>query len=363
MKILFFIESLRSGGKERRLVELLSYLAKKPGYECHVVLMFKNVDYPKFLDLKIPYTVIERKYFKKDPALFFKFYKVCRKFGPDLIHTWGSMVSFYAIPTKLLQRLPMVNSQVTDAPRRVNPLSFDSFINRFSFFFSDYILSNSRAGLRAYNIRTKNSGVIRNGIDQTRISGLIPKQDIKHKYAITTEFAVIMVANYSSFKKNQLFVDVANNVVSQRNDVTFISIGDGDPELFEKVKSTIEDKQRVLMPGKTNNIESLINACDIGVLFTNGEGVSNAILEYMLLGKPVIAHRYGGTEEFVIHNETGLLLDNDDVAPIASQIIALLNDREKREVMGSKAAKLIETGFSLEKMGSAFENIYKAVKA
>jgi glycosyltransferase involved in cell wall biosynthesis len=361
VRILFFIESLRAGGKERRLVELLSYLTSKNAYECHIVLTRQDIDFPRFFELNIPYSVIERKQLKKDPTLFFKFYAICRRFKPDVIHTWGSMVSFYAIPTKILQSLPLVNSQITDAPAIVKNFSFDSFLNKFSFFFSDFIVSNSFAGLKAYKIHNKNSAVIRNGINKSRISKLATKSEVKLRYGITTEFAVIMVANYSSFKKNQLFVDVSNYIVRLRNDVTFISVGGGDPALFEKVKSTIEDSKKVLMLGKINDIESLIKICDIGVLLTNGEGVSNAILEYMMLGKPVIAHRYGGTEEFLVSGETGFLLNNDDVANIAEKITALLDDVEKREVMGAKAAKLIERDFSLEKMGIDFEKIYKRV--
>ena len=53
MKILFFIGSLRSGGKERRLVELLSYLKNKGGYEMKLVLNYNDIAYQKFNTLGI----------------------------------------------------------------------------------------------------------------------------------------------------------------------------------------------------------------------------------------------------------------------------------------------------------------------
>ena len=74
MKVLFFIESLNSGGKERRFVELISFLKTKTNIDCLVVLTRKEIHYQKFHTLNVPYIVIERKHLKKDPRLFYQFY-------------------------------------------------------------------------------------------------------------------------------------------------------------------------------------------------------------------------------------------------------------------------------------------------
>ncbi len=361
MKVLFFIESLNSGGKERRFVELISFLKTKTNIDCLVVLTRKEIHYQKFHTLNVPYIVIERKHLKKDPRLFYQFYKICKSYQPDLIHTWGSMVSFYALPSKIIQNIPLINSQITDVPTKRSILSFDYFISILSFYFSNYILSNSKAGLKAYKIRGEKSSVIYNGIDTHRTETLIEKEDIKSKYKITSSYTVVMVANYSSFKKNQLFVDVANYVLRIREDITFVSAGGGDDKLFEKVKCSIENKNKVLLLGKSNEVESIVNACDIGVLFTNGEGISNSIMEYMLLGKPVIAHKYGGTEELIQENVSGYLLANDNVEHIANLIMDLIDNEEKREQMGQMGKQLINNKFSLEFMGSEFEKLYHKV--
>lgn len=357
-RILFFIESLRSGGKERRLVELLSFLKTHTNYSCHVVMMFPQIDYPQFLKLEIPYTVLERKGLKKDPSVFFRFYKVCKSTRPDIIHTWGSMVSFYALPSKLLFRLPFVNSQISDVPLKRSKFSFESFINLFNFWLSDVITANSAAGLRAYGLSSKKTSVIRNGINFNRALAVTNKNEVRLKYGINTKYAVVMVANYSGFKKNQLFVDVANYTVDKRNDVSFISIGGGDMNLFNRVKASIKHPDRVLLAGKTETVEEVVQACDIGVLFTNGEGISNAILEYMLLKKPVIAHAYGGTEELITHNKTGVLLNNDNVSEISGIILQLLDNESERNRLAEAAFQTLQKEFSVEKMGQSFDSVY-----
>jgi len=53
MKILFFIDSLTSGGKERRLTELMKALSDKPEINFGLVLMSDDIHYEEILDLKI----------------------------------------------------------------------------------------------------------------------------------------------------------------------------------------------------------------------------------------------------------------------------------------------------------------------
>ena len=72
MKILFFIESLLAGGKERRLVELLKGIKTIfPEYEIELVLTKKQVHFTEIFDLNIKIYYTERKFTKKDPSVFF----------------------------------------------------------------------------------------------------------------------------------------------------------------------------------------------------------------------------------------------------------------------------------------------------
>ena len=161
IKILFFIESLRSSGKERRLTELLKGLINYPNIECQLVLTDKDIHYKEVLKLKIEIHYIIRKYLKKDPRLFFKFYKIAKSFKPDIIHVWGNMTSIYAIPTKVLMGIPMINSQITNVTLIKS--------TKVTFLFSNVIVANSMAGLKAYNAPDYKSLCIYNGFDFNRL--------------------------------------------------------------------------------------------------------------------------------------------------------------------------------------------------
>jgi len=366
-RILFFLGSLRAGGKERRLIELLTYLKKKGNYELMVVCTDDAVHFSSFYDLEIPYVVLNKSLSKYDPTIFYKFYKVCKRFKPDLIHSWGAVQSFYAIPAVSLQKIPLVNSQITSAPPEGARSSFWKAIDRTNFKFSKLIISNSIAGLKAYQPPMERSQVIYNGINLSRFEDLPAKETMKGKYEVNTPFAVAMVASISPNKDYDRFIKVAQKVTAIRNDISFLCIGgycDGD-EKYKRLLGISENRPGIILTGAIDEVEALVNACDIGVLFSNkkvhGEGISNSVMEYMALSKPVIANNAGGTEEILKDNVNGFLVDEEDIETLAQMVINLIDDQKKMLKFGRKGREIIENVFSLKKMGESFEKSYRQV--
>jgi glycosyltransferase involved in cell wall biosynthesis len=361
MKILFFIGSLWAGGKERRLVELLSYLKENTNYNMLVVLRRKEIAFPSFYKLNIPCRVLTDSFKKGEKKLHFRFYKICKEYKPDIIHTWGSMPAFVSLLAVILQRIPHINSQISDAPIK-KKWSIQNIINRTNFNFSTIILANSYAGLKAYKTENRKSRVIYNGINLNRFINLIDKQLIRNKYNLFTSYSVIMVASFYYTKDYDLFIEIAKKINCKRNDVSFLAIGNGMH--FERIKKRVLDEQihNFVFTGEIDFVESLVNIADIGILLsTNGEGISNSILEYMALGKVVIANNLGGTKEIVKHGVNGYLIKNESTEEIADLISNLLDDKEKRLKMGEAGKKLVYESFTIDKMGKEFEKIYKDV--
>jgi glycosyltransferase involved in cell wall biosynthesis len=114
----------------------------------------------------------------------------------------------------------------------------------------------------------------------------------------------------------------------------------------------------VIFTGKVTNVEELINACDFGFLLTYCEGIPNTLMEFMALKKPVIATNGGGTNELVAHNESGFLIENNDLDEIVEKTNYLLNNEDIRLQMGENGYQIILKEFSLEKMGESFLKVY-----
>lgn len=363
MRIVFFIGTLESGGKERRFIELLSYLKNHTNYDMIVVMRREKIEYPYFYKLNIPYKVITDNYKKKDISLPFNFFNICKKFKPDIIHTWGRMPAFVSLFTVLLSKIPHINSQITNAKPFRNKWSITNIVDKLNFRFSDLILSNSFAGLHTYTPPKHKSKVIYNGINMDRFKNLTEKSITRAKYGIKTNYVVIMVASFSTNKNFDLFINIAEKIIKKKKDISFVCVGDGTN--FEKIKSRVNNNPYVILTGRITNVEDLVNASDIGILFSNekihGEGISNTILEYMALSKPVIANDAGGTSEIVKNGLNGYLISHEGPDEIANIITGLIEDKEKREEMGNAGRQLIENSFTIDKMGMDFKKAYNNI--
>jgi glycosyltransferase involved in cell wall biosynthesis len=270
------------------------------------------------------------------------------------------MLAFYSLPAIILKRLPHINSHIADAPLLRKKYGFHSIITRLGFKFSKIILSNSYAGLMSYGVSNKKCRVIYNGIRLDRFSDLPDKASVKDKFHIRTVFAVIMVASFTTKKKYGQFLDLAEYFLEKRNDITFLGVGDTREDIveFEKIRVRAAKIGNVILNEKIDSVESLVNACDIGVLFTHSEGFSNSIIEYMACGKPVIANDAGGTKELIVNNSTGFLITDETTAEIAGFIIELLDNKERRDTVGKNARLHIEENFSIDRMGDEFNSLY-----
>lgn len=360
MKILFFIDGLRLGGKERRLIELLKGLKNHPEFEIVVASVWKDIHYKEFYQLDIPIFFIEKKR-KLDPSIFYKFYNLTRKIKPDIVHTWSSMNTSYSIIAKIFSNFKLINSQITNAPNIINWLSQFGIQTKLNFLFSDIILANSKTGLLSYHVPISKSRWIHNGFDFSRIEGLEEKEKIRERFEIKTEKVVGMVASFSDTKDYKTYIKAAKLISAKRNDVTFLAVGNGVN--FEKAKGLAENCSKIVFTGKQQYVESIVNIFDIGVLSTYTEGISNSIMEYMALAKPVIATDGGGTKELIRDGETGFLVKANSPEKLASKIEYLLDNDKLASSMGKKAKERIKKEFSMEKMINAFVDLYGTLRS
>jgi glycosyltransferase involved in cell wall biosynthesis len=358
-KILFFIESLRSGGKERRMIELLHYLKSNTDYEMHVVTTEEEIHYKYIHDLDIPVTIMKRRWIKKDPSVFVRFYKIARAFNPDIIHAWGTMTTFYAIPSKILLQKPLLTNLIADAKKDFKSCSLSSLFFKTDCFFSDLVIANSNAGLIAYGIKEKKKVLIYNGVRLERFDVTADKNEIRKNIGVKTRFVVIMVASMSKYKDYDLFLEVAKHTYDANKDITFVAAGDGDE--FHRIQKRCHEEhiQNTILLGKRDDAENLIYASDIGILCTYSEGISNSIIEYMALGKPVVTtDQKGGSKEIIEDGKSGYIVERN-AKTITSLILKIIADENLRNIIGEAGQSIINSKFTIERMGKEYVNLYK----
>jgi len=150
--------------------------------------------------------------------------------------------------------------------------------------------------------------------------------------------------------------------MKERDDIIFVAIGDGNTKNDIKSLITPELKNNILFLSKHDPIEEIINIFDIGILLTDTnfhrEGVSNSIMEYMALKKPVIATTGGGTNEIIKDGNTGLLVPNRASDEIVKKIIYLLNNTSKSKQIANNGQRLLKEKFNYTKMINSYTNLY-----
>ena len=362
LTLLFAIPSLRAGGKERRLVELLGFLRAHSNCELYLVLTEDDIHYDYVSELGIPVTILKRFLLRKDPSMFWRFWREAKRIRPNLIHTWDGMTTFYAIPAARLLGVPLLNSEIANATERENTSSFDNFAWRVNRRFSTRILANSHAGLRAYGVSPEEGVVIHNGVRLERFQRVEETSEVKARFGIHAPQVIVMVASFTEKKDQGKFIEVARRVEATRPSVAFVAVGDG-PTRDRFMRDVAErGPGNVIFTGEIKSVEALVSASDIGVLLTHGEGLPNSVIEYMALKKPVIATDAGGTNELVMHGKTGFLVDRrNDVEEIAARVVQLLDNAGLRQEMGQQGFDRIRDEFTIEKMGRSFLELYDSV--
>lgn len=364
MKVLHYIDSFRSGGKERQLLELLKGLSRVEEIECELITMSENIHFLSnnniMNDLNIKPHFLLRKS-KKDIGIFYHLYRLCREINPDILHSWESMCSVYALPVTKLLGIKFVNGFIRNAPRNITVHDKIWLRRNITFPFSDAIVANSLAGLNAYRVPPHKAYLVPNGFDMSRLSNLTDSQEVSNRLGIQKNNKVVgMVGTFSDYKDYYTFIEAAQRILSERNDVTFLMVGDGDnlPACKERVLPSYNSKIKFL--GKTDKVEEIVNLFSIGVLCSsvNGEGISNAIMEYMVLKKPVIATDCKGNRELVVDGETGYLTRQGNAKELASRITQLLDDTDLALSLGRAGHMRIIDEFTLEIMTCKYVSLY-----
>lgn len=359
-RILFLIDSLNGGGKERRLVQLIKGLNDRGFNQLYLISLSDINDYPFIINYNVKLIITKRK-IKWDPTMFLNLYKLIKKNKPDIVHSWSIMTSFYiSIICKMLN-IPHISGFVADC-NPVNKFSIYHFATWFPYKFANAIVGNSQAGLNAYKIPPKKGKIIYNGFEMGRLKINDDVSLLREKLNITTPYIVAMAARFDKMKDFETFFEAAKKLLSVRMDITFLAIGKG--ELFDHFEKKIDQKNRdyIRMLGFRSDIDLIIQMTDVGVLCTNptyhAEGISNSLMEFMAFGKPVIATKGGGVEELISNNKNGFIIIPKNSNELVSKINLLLNDKVLLTNIGNNAKATIETKFSLSKMTDTYIKLY-----
>lgn len=358
-KIFFIKISLDPGGAEKQLLLLSNMLAIN---EKLVFVAYQNA-HPDLLT-KFSSQIIFYRLPSNKILQCIKLWLFLRHKKIDVIQAWDLGAGMIALLASFFNKAKFINGSLRSAPSEYF-FKNDKTMRRYLQFahlckhLNLPILSNSYAGLRAYQLESyKKSHVLYNGYQP------IVNPEKTEDTDSDNVLRIGMVANMRWKKDFQSFIETGLKIIPEHPNVLFYLIGDGpDKAKYIQIVKDNPFKNNFVFTGYTGNANHYIQGLDIGVLLNDasGEGLSNSIMEYMAYGKPVIATALGGNPELVSDNETGFLIPPRQVQILAEKICLLIQNKSERLRLGANGKKRLEQYFSPEKMISNYNVILNTI--
>lgn len=360
--ILLVIESLAGrGGTETQLLELISRV-DGTRFRLHVCC-FEESAPP--LELPPPHTIQILPLTKvNSPAAIRQILRLrayIRRNRIDLVQTF----MFKASVIGVLAAWGASCRAIVTSRRSLDFASGHYRMTRFLNGLSTRILANSEtvkaATIEAEKVSPDKIDVLYNGVDLERFGRI----ETSHtaglgRFGIPEGAPVVgIVANLRPVKDIPFFLDAAKVAAAEIPDAAFLVVGTGPlkPQL-EAYAAELGIRERVYFAGPADNIAELLPHLKVGCLTSLAEGFSNAVLEYMAAGIPVVATAVGGNPEAIVHGVTGYLVKGRDVAGFAQHIVGLLRDEGTRRVMGRRAQARCRELFTVQEMVCGHERYW-----
>jgi colanic acid/amylovoran biosynthesis glycosyltransferase len=143
-------------------------------------------------------------------------------------------------------------------------------------------------------------------------------------------------------------------------------IGTGSEE--QRIRFTVHDldvADRVRLLGRLapNAVAEHLQGADTFVLSSLSEGISNAVLEAMACGLPVVTTDCGGMREAVADGVEGFVIPSRDSRAIAARLVDLAADERLRTKMGQAARERVLREFTLDRQVAAFGHMLRGATA
>lgn len=356
-RVLFVINDLARAGAESQLVDLA--LALDPArYEIAIVLLKHRNQFAAELAARgIPVTALHRRGFW-DLGLVARLQRAVREFRPDVVH--GSLFLanlMAALDPRVGGKPALVLSQRCSYEDTLNPPL--RRLARWSHRRADRVIVNSQAAWReeiAAGFPPDRMVVVPNGVRCEGVRG------DRANLGLPEGPLVVAVGTLDPVKGHRYLIEAWPRVRRDVPDAHLVLVGDGPlRDDLPRLAAALGVGGSVRFAGFHSPASPFVAACDVFVLPSVTEGMPNALLEAMCLGRAVVATRVGGVPELVDGGETGLLTPPRDSASLAAALGLLLVDGPRRAALGGAAAARARALFTIEAMTAATVAVYDQV--
>jgi glycosyltransferase involved in cell wall biosynthesis len=189
-------------------------------------------------------------------------------------------------------------------------------------------------------------------------------QAVRDEFKLGDAPVIVSVARLAPNRGHELLLAGFRELLASAPTARLLLVGKGETRTrLEQLVVDLGLTQHVTFTGyRDRDLPAVLAAADCFALMAAGSDDScRAALEAMAAGRPVVARRVGALPETVAHGESGLLVDEDTPAGVASALAAIIGDRGRARAMGAAGRRRAEAEFTRERSVQTVEAAYRDV--
>jgi glycosyltransferase involved in cell wall biosynthesis len=290
---------------------------------------------------------------------------------PDVLHGFLPLTNFMsALAARITFVVPLVITSRRALGRHQDRHPAWRWFDRLANAWSDVITANSQAVASDTQARdgydVSRIVVIPNGLDFTRLDEAGDRRDeTRDNLGLSkTDIAIVMVANLIPYKGHAELVEAFARIAADDPRLKLFLIGrdQGIAESLIGNASRLGAAHRIDLMGQRSDVPILLSAMDLGVMSSHEEGFSNALLEKLAAGLPVVATDVGGNPEALEGMPDCILVRPQDPEDLARGLADAIGKLGAGDPCRKFRQARVRERYSVDAMVDAYERLYRRTR-
>jgi len=367
IKILHVVGRFGVGGSERQQTELIKRLP--PDRFSQVVAtmqitgpFFEEINERGIEVIEYPFTAFyNRTALRRYRALA----GLIRERGIELVHChdfysniFGTISARLAGTRRIITSRRDIGTMFSTAQR---------LVQRIAYGLAAAVVANSQAArdvlIRSEHLPARKIHCIYNCVDTDRFQPAPPPDGLAQSLGIPPGAPVAgIIASLRPVKGHEIFLRAAAEIHASRPEARFLIVGDGElRENLQQLAAKLSLRDAVIFAGARKDIPQLLNLMTLLVSASHSESLSNAIVEAMACGRPVVATNVGGNPELVIDDQTGYVVEPQDPHALADRALRILSHHALADRLGAAALERVRNDFTPDRLLENMQALYHSV--
>lgn len=294
---------------------------------------------------------------------------------PDIVHTHASKAGIVGRLAARAAKAPIIIHGVHILPfvhvswhKAWIYTQLERWVGRFTDAFFDVGIGMRDACLAAKVGAPERHHLVPSGmaIERYRKAGLNRpdwRQVLAEHQITPTNPLFITIASILERRKRQLeFLPVFASLAKRQPNAVLLLVGHGQDR--PKLEQAIQDlglKGRVILTGHRRDIEQILAITHVGLMASKREGLSRAVIQYLLAGCPTVSTFVTGVDEVITDGVNGFLTDRDDLNSLIEPLERLLSDQALHQRMQDAARAQDLSRWDNAVMVEMIEDLYQKV--